>query len=1100
SHAASLTSPPPTPNSASGRLNLAASTFVPGKKISIKDPTTGEEATLEVLRRAGHAPPRQESPAPPTPVMKREPKRSSVRIETEEQRQKRLAQEKEKEQKEKEKEDQERRVKAEAEKKVQEKKEQEERQKKEKEEQAAKEKQEEEGRKKRDEEARVRKEKEEADRKQKEEADRIRKEEEAKSKLEAEEQAKRAEEDKQKEQEKAVAAEEAKAAVAQAAAEKEKEEVEVEVEVEDHKVPVQGATHEKLKPSEKEILRIDTAISEGKKRPGRLDLTSATVGNVAPPPPSALATARIIEDLGRVQYPEGIKSPKVELNVNAPAGKFRYDRDFLMQFMSICKEKPDNLPPLDAIGLEPSDQFSMVRGGSGRKQTPSMSGPPSARQASIGLGFLPASLSKAGGGAFAGMGNFSTAQVSKLSSEERFAMASTSSRSASMGGLALGGRPSQPTMVRTSSQGGPGKERDRTRSKRGEKRSDSNRVSMGHPSGMGQGYTSMGPPLEPVAPLEASANRWVPTSSKRVAPADQESPEIVDRKVKALLNKLTMERFDSISDQIIQWANKSEKEKDGRTLIQVIRLVFEKATDEATFSEMYARLCRKMMEMISPKVQDDGIRNAEGKPIAGGLLFRKYLLNRCQEDFERGWVQKEATAAAALTKATEDKATKAAAAGKEEKEGEGELYSDEYYAAQKAKRRGLGLIRFIGELFKLQMLTERIMHECIKKLLGNVENPEEEEIESLCKLLSTVGAILDTPKAHAHMDVYFSRMKELCKSGNVNSRMQFMLQDVIELRSRNWIPRTQAAAPATIAQIHEARWLSSGPDRGEQQVGPDGWAVAGTAPRPPPKAGDLSHFGKIGKSAPMTFGPSSVFAGKKEAKAGPSGRETPISRTASTSNMFSMLSGHAEAPAEGKTSRPPSRKPSVDLGQAGVPEAPQQRRKLQLLPRSKPVETKDGSAVGSEAASSEAGEEEAPAMSEADALKKIGEDTKEFFSIRSLDEAENYFSTLPQEHRFRLVDKLAMQAVESKEADAQLVADFFSRAREKNLATPAAFEEGFMPLAEIIFDVAIDAPKALDFFAIMVKGSGLHEDEDEERRARIAAKSMDSDKLLALLT
>ncbi|OBZ78219.1 hypothetical protein A0H81_01906 [Grifola frondosa] len=108
-----------------------------------------------------------------------------------------------------------------------------------------------------------------------------------------------------------------------------------------------------------------------------------------------------------------------------------------------------------------------------------------------------------------------------------------------------------------------------------------------------------------------------------------------------------MERFDSISDQIITWANRSEKEKDGQTLIQVIRLVFEKATDEATWSEMYARLCHKMMEQISANVQDDGIKNSEGKPIAGGQLFHKYLLNRCQEDFERGWVAKEATVVAA---------------------------------------------------------------------------------------------------------------------------------------------------------------------------------------------------------------------------------------------------------------------------------------------------------------------------------------------------------------------------------------------------------------------------------------------------------------------
>ena len=58
----------------------------------------------------------------------------------------------------------------------------------------------------------------------------------------------------------------------------------------------------------------------------------------------------------------------------------------------------------------------------------------------------------------------------------------------------------------------------------------------------------------------------------------------------------------------------------------------------------------------------------------------------------------------------------------------------------------------------------------------HVDNPEEEEIESLCKLLTTVGGILDTQKVRAHMDVYFSRMKELTKSPHVTPRMQFMLQ------------------------------------------------------------------------------------------------------------------------------------------------------------------------------------------------------------------------------------------------------------------------------------------------------------------------------------
>ena len=440
--------------------------------------------------------------------------------------------------------------------------------------------------------------------------------------------------------------------------------------------------------------------------------------------------------------------------------------------MAVCKEKPDSLPPLDAIGLEPVDQsFAMTRGGSHGRRASSSAMPPPSRQASVGLGI--SGFNKPAVNPFT-MGQFST-PTQKLSSEERFAQ---SNRSASMSGGPAGmpfGRPSP--MVRSSSQGGAGHSNSgRTRSQRGNKRGEKDRT--GGPSGPGGSYGQQSAlaavSLEPVAPLEVSANRWTPASiTKKGQVNEQESPEVVDRKVRALLNKLTMERFDSISDQIIAWANKSEKEKDGRTLIQVIRLVFEKATDEATWSEMYARLCRKMMEQISPNVRDDGIKNAEGKPIAGGQLFRKYLLNRCQEDFERGWVAKEATAAAALTKASEDQAVKAAA--EQNKDGENN-FSDEYYAAQKAKRQGLGLIKFIGELFKLQMLTERIMHECVKKLLGNVENPEEEEIESLCKLLTTVGQILDTPKARAHMDVYFSRMKELTKSPNVNSRMQFMLQ------------------------------------------------------------------------------------------------------------------------------------------------------------------------------------------------------------------------------------------------------------------------------------------------------------------------------------
>ena len=443
----------------------------------------------------------------------------------------------------------------------------------------------------------------------------------------------------------------------------------------------------------------------------------------------------------------------------------RYDREFL-----VCKERPVALPPLDAIGLEPVDHtHAMSRGGSGHHR-PSSAVPPS-RQALVGLGFAPSALGKSGANNLFSMGNFAVIGAgSKLSSEEQYA---NSNRAASVseapGMQHTSNRPS--AMQRTASQGGAGPPLQKhVCSKRGENRNENDGVpgGQGHGFGFNNNMNQM-QNLDPVVPLQARENRW----DRKAIQVDQDSPELVEREVKGLLNKLTMENFASISDQIIAWANKSEKEKDGRTLNQVVRLVFEKATDEAT-SEIYARLCRKMMEQISTNVQDDGIKNAEGKPITGGQLFRKYLLNRCQEYFERGWVAKEATAAAAVTKALEDETGNAKT--KEDRTEEIVLYSDEQYAAQKAKRRSLGLIKFIGELFKLQMLTERNMHECVKKLLGNVDNPEEEEIESLCMLLATVGSMLDIQKARGHLDVYFSRMKEFMKSPNVTPRMQYMLQ------------------------------------------------------------------------------------------------------------------------------------------------------------------------------------------------------------------------------------------------------------------------------------------------------------------------------------
>jgi translation initiation factor 4G len=78
----------------------------------------------------------------------------------------------------------------------------------------------------------------------------------------------------------------------------------------------------------KEALRIVTSSMPPpselpRRRPDPLDLASAK-RDVSAPPPSALVTARVIENLSEVEYPEGIKSPQVELNANSKDGRFRF--------------------------------------------------------------------------------------------------------------------------------------------------------------------------------------------------------------------------------------------------------------------------------------------------------------------------------------------------------------------------------------------------------------------------------------------------------------------------------------------------------------------------------------------------------------------------------------------------------------------------------------------------------------------------------------------------------------------------------------------------------------------------------------------------------
>ncbi|KAL8925396.1 MAG: hypothetical protein Q9208_003488 [Pyrenodesmia sp. 3 TL-2023] len=589
-----------------------------------------------------------------------------------------------------------------------------------------------------------------------------------------------------------------------------------------------------------------------KQKPAALKLETAKA--VEPPQPSAqllsLRSARRLTSLNDVSYPPAIASPNPALNTTAPMGKFRYDKNFLVQFQNVFVEKPsEDWTNKIKETLGGTEDVASARTGSAR----------------AGGSLGPRASSKTGpgmppmggmGGIGGGMGSFGARPPVPPgnSSEARF--------KASTQQLAGGQRPMQNPLAQFVStvrpggfpMGGPQKMEQRVpstgmgahgshpHSPRGNpsQRGTSGRASKGgRPRENAQDAKNM--PLTAggnVKPIEQTEKGWKPMSVGQGAfgmagpppggPGGDShlAPDVVQRKVKSNLNKMTPNNFDKISDQILAIAAQSKDETDGRTLRQVIQLTFHKATDEAHWAEMYAQFCKRMLESMSPEIKDESILNNKGEVATGGALFRKYLLTRCQTEFEQGWKVN-------LPEKPEGESEEAA------------MLSDEYYIAAAAKRRGLGLVRFIGELFKLNMLTERIMHECVKKLVDYEGVPDEAEVESLTSLLKTIGANLDaTDKGHQLMDIYFVRIKAMTETPNLPSRLRFMLMDIGDLRRKNWQSGKAGAikGPATLEAVRAEAVETERQKELQRQADFSNRRGGGGGGRPPVGRGDARNF------------------------------------------------------------------------------------------------------------------------------------------------------------------------------------------------------------------------------------------------------------------
>jgi len=236
--------------------------------------------------------------------------------------------------------------------------------------------------------------------------------------------------------------------------------------------------------------------------------------------------------------------------------------------------------------------------------------------------------------------------------------------------------------------------------------------------------------------------------------------EDIERRVRGLLNKICPDNLKTIVDRLASVdLHKAEE------LEHVIRIIFSKALAEPHYCETYADMVFSLRTRY-PEFPPEH----EGEKAHS---FTRILLNTCQNEFESLPTSFEPT--------EEDK----------------QMYTPDDLRIDigKKKEKVLANMKFIGNLFLRQLLAVKVIGQVVHDLIGIKDAPiEEHMIECVCELLQAIGFSLDNTQHGKMLVTQFShRLMDLKKEVDpatgrslFSKRIQFRIQDLIDLRGRNW--------------------------------------------------------------------------------------------------------------------------------------------------------------------------------------------------------------------------------------------------------------------------------------------------------------------------
>jgi len=226
-------------------------------------------------------------------------------------------------------------------------------------------------------------------------------------------------------------------------------------------------------------------------------------------------------------------------------------------------------------------------------------------------------------------------------------------------------------------------------------------------------------------------------------------------------------------------------------VLTILHLLVEKAQTEPHFSAMYATLCQKLS--------------------ARNPLWKKKILAHCQAEFEHDIVWHVARLEERLAAAKNSSTNKMTDGSMKSNASINTVATedmDREYQVLQVRKKYMGHVQFIGELFKLKLIKPDIMIWCLSRLLFHRQVANEDDLDCFAQLMSVVGKQLEDlvklKKCHCVAEekwyqcwdrVYFLTGREKKKTSTnpagslieegpppkISSRIKFKLVDLLEL-------------------------------------------------------------------------------------------------------------------------------------------------------------------------------------------------------------------------------------------------------------------------------------------------------------------------------